>query len=223
MVSNPLLWPFLSSLVFIGVTPLSTSLPPSQQSPQPLAVEPPTSSSRCLRVPDLQPLLLRSPTPHRSLHVSSHHEYCSDHISGGITEIILKRSTWWWKPRSHWSRHAPSRAAWSSSVSAPRASRTILSSSLCHPWRHLRRVSPSCVSIQSSADISATSSWWRHLLTVDRVNCWPLTLTDCWPSVDYWLWPLNFLQGWLLQSKFSLPKFSCRFHFCNLFLHIVSK
>ena len=44
---------FLSSLVFIGVTPFSTSLPSSQQSLQPLAVEPPMSSSRCLRVPDL--------------------------------------------------------------------------------------------------------------------------------------------------------------------------
>ena len=70
MISEPLLWPFLSSLVFIGVTPFSTSLPPSQQSPQPLAIEPLTSSSHCLRVPDLQPLSLRSPTPHRSLHMS---------------------------------------------------------------------------------------------------------------------------------------------------------
>ena len=54
---------FLSSIVFIGVTSFSTSLLPSQQSLQLLAVEPPTSSSHCLRVPDLQPLSLRSPTP----------------------------------------------------------------------------------------------------------------------------------------------------------------
>ena len=33
MVSKPLLWPFLSSLVFISVTSFSTLLPPSQQSP----------------------------------------------------------------------------------------------------------------------------------------------------------------------------------------------
>ena len=35
MVSEPLLWLFLSSLVFIGVTPFSTSLSPSQQPLQP--------------------------------------------------------------------------------------------------------------------------------------------------------------------------------------------
>ena len=45
MISESLLWPFLGNLVFIGITPFSTSLPPSQQPPQPLAVEPPTFSS----------------------------------------------------------------------------------------------------------------------------------------------------------------------------------
>ena len=179
MVSESLLWPFLSSLVFIGVTALSTSLLPSQQSPQPLTVEPLTSSSHYLRVPDLQPLSLRSPTSHRLLHVSSRLEYCSNHISRGITEIILKRSTCWWKPRKHRSRHAPSRAAWSFYVSAPCATCAILSSSWRHGWHHLRHVSPSCVSIHSSTDVSTTSS-------ADR---WPLTWTDCW------LWPLIFLQG----------------------------
>ena len=67
MVSEPLLWPFLSSLVFISVTPFSTSLPPSQQPPQPFAVEPPTSSSHRPWVPDLQPPSLRSFTLHRPL------------------------------------------------------------------------------------------------------------------------------------------------------------
>ena len=62
---------FLGSLVFIGVTSFSTSLPPSQQSPQPFADEPPPSSSRCLKVPDLQPQSLRSLTLHRLLHASS--------------------------------------------------------------------------------------------------------------------------------------------------------
>ena len=40
MVSEPLLWPFLSSPVFISVTLFffSTSLPPSQQPPQPFDV-----------------------------------------------------------------------------------------------------------------------------------------------------------------------------------------
>ena len=71
MVLEPLLWPLLSSLVFISVTQFSTSLSPSQQSPQPLTVEPPTAFNCCLWVPDLQSLSLRSPTPHRPLHESS--------------------------------------------------------------------------------------------------------------------------------------------------------
>ena len=71
MVSEPLLWPFLSSFVFISVTPFSTSLPPSQQSSQPFAVEPPTSSSRHPWVPDLQPPSLRSFTLHRPLPLTS--------------------------------------------------------------------------------------------------------------------------------------------------------
>ena len=74
MVSEPLLWHFLSSLVFISVTPFfffSTSLPPSQQPPQPFAVEPPTSSSRRPWVPDLQLPLLRSFTLHRLLPLAS--------------------------------------------------------------------------------------------------------------------------------------------------------
>ena len=74
MVSEPLLWPFFSSLVFISVTPFfffSTSLPPSQPPSQPFAVEPPTSSSRRPWVPDLQQSLLRSFTLHRPLPLAS--------------------------------------------------------------------------------------------------------------------------------------------------------
>ena len=71
MVSEPLLWPFLSNLVFISVTPFSTSLPPSQQPPQPFVVEPPTSPNRCPWVPDLQPPSLRSFTLHRPLPFAS--------------------------------------------------------------------------------------------------------------------------------------------------------
>jgi len=88
MVSEPLLWHFLSILVFIGVTPFSTSLSPSQQLSQPLAVEPPTSSNRCLWVPDLQLLSLKISTPHRPLHVSS-------------PPWILLQSHFW---RYHWDR-----------------------------------------------------------------------------------------------------------------------
>ena len=34
--------------------------------------------------------------------------------------------------------------------------------------------------------------------------------------------PLTFPQGWLFQSRFFLPSFSHKFHFCSPFLHIVS-
>ena len=71
MVSEPLLWPFLSSFVFISVTSFSISLSPSQQPPQPFTVEPPTSSSRRPWVPDLQPPSLRSFTLHRPLPLAS--------------------------------------------------------------------------------------------------------------------------------------------------------
>ena len=37
-------------------------------------------------------------------------EYCSDYVSVGITKIVLRQSTRWWKPRSHWRYHAPSLA-----------------------------------------------------------------------------------------------------------------
>ena len=67
MVSEPLLWPFFSSHVFISMTPFSISLPPSQQPPQPFAVEPLTSSSRCPWVSDLQPPSLWSFTLQRPL------------------------------------------------------------------------------------------------------------------------------------------------------------
>ena len=91
MVSEPLFWHFLSSLVFISVTHFSTLLPPSQQPPQPFAVEPPTSSSRCPWVPDLQSLLLRNFTLHRPLPFASPLQ-------------ILLRSRFW---RYHKDRLAP--------------------------------------------------------------------------------------------------------------------
>ena len=80
---------------------------------------------------------------------------CFDCISRGITKIVFSRSTRWWKPRSHWRRHAPLCAAKRFCVSAPR---TFLNSSWHHSWRHQCHISLSYVSIQSSADVNATSS-----------------------------------------------------------------
>ena len=82
MVSEPLLWPFLSNLVFISVTPFSTSLSSSQQPPQPFAVEPPTSSSCWPWVPDLQQPSLRNFTLHRPLPFAS------------LLQILLRLQLW---------------------------------------------------------------------------------------------------------------------------------
>ena len=122
--------------------------------------------------------------------------YCSDYISRGITKIILCRSTCRWKSHSHRRPHAPSRATQSFYVSAPRATCVVLNSNWRHPWHHQCHVSPSYVSIQSSADVSATSSCWCH---------------------SRWLGPLTLLQGWLLQSRFSLPSFHVDFIFAVCF------
>ena len=196
MVSEPQLWPFLSSLVFIGVTPLSIASAITT-----VASRRWTSDifHRCLWVPDLQLLSLRSPTPHRSLHMSFRRDYCSDQISGDITEIVLKQSTRRWKPCPHRSCHALSHAAWifcANAPRAPRATRAVQSSSWRHLWRHLLHVSPSCVSI-------------RHLLTsaprhLGDVICWPLTAL----TVDRWLWlTVDFLPELTFAVQVLLTQF----------------
>ena len=218
IVSEPLLWPFLSSLVFIGVTPFSTSLLLSQQSPQPLAVEPPTSSSRCLWVSDLQLLSLRSPTPHRPLHVSSHRrEYFSNHISSGIIEIIFRWSTSWWKPRNHRRPHAPLRTTQSFYIKAhvPHALSLAPADVTCDVISATSALA--YVSIQSVADVSATSSCWPHPLTVDQVD------------FDYW--PLTLIGSLTLTVNFSPPEVDfCSpgspypiFHVDFIFAYYISK
>ena len=82
MVSEPLFWPFLSSLVFISVTHFSTLLLPSQQPPQPFVVEPSTSSSCHPWVSDLQPPSLRNFTLHRPLPFAS------------LLQILLRSRFW---------------------------------------------------------------------------------------------------------------------------------
>ena len=132
MVSEPLLWSFLSSLVFISMTPFSTSLPPSQQPPQPFTDEPSTSSSRRPWVPDLQPPLLRSFTLYRPLPLTSPLQtllrlrfwsYHRDHLASIYKTV--KDST------SSETARAPTRPSkflysWSC---APRAARTLNASS----------------------------------------------------------------------------------------------
>ena len=197
MVSEPLLWPFLSSLVFISVTSFLTTLPQSQLPPQPLAVEPPTSSSRRPWVPDLQLPSLRSFTLHRPLPFAS------------PLQILLRLRFW----RYHWDRPAPiytlveaspplktaraptrhpkllfrlshtkrtptRRSFFSRTVHTPSRTYTRLNS--------LADVSPSC----AVADVTClrqplTSSSDSGDLTVD-FSSWPLTLTLTL-TVDSWL------------------------------------
>ena len=97
---------------------------------------------------------------HRIDHCTSHHrhEYYSNYISAGITKIVLRRSTRWWKPHSHRRSHAPSHTTQSFCVKAhtPYA----LSSAPTDITRDVIRAMSALayVSIQSSADIIATSS-----------------------------------------------------------------
>ena len=191
MVSESLLWPFLSNLVFISMTPFSTSLPPSQQPPQPLAVEPPTSSNRRLWVPNLQPSSLRSFTLHRPLPFAS------------PLQILLRLCLW----RYHWDRLAliytlveastPSKTArastchsnflfcWSCAPRAPTHRNFRSRASTCShaPPRAsttladvIADVSPRC----AVADVTClrqplTSSFEFGGLTVDFDRRWPLT------------------------------------------------
>ena len=138
MVLEPLLWPFLSSPVFISVTLFfSTSLPPSQQLPQPFAVEPPMSSSRHPWVLDLQPPSLRSFTLHKPLPLTSPLQillrlrFWSYHrdrlapiyktVKASTSSETARASTrcskflygWSRAPRAFRLRHAPARASFS--------------------------------------------------------------------------------------------------------------
>ena len=185
MVSESLLWHFLSSLMFISVTPFSTSLPPSQQPPQPFAIEPPTSPSRRPWVPDLQPPSLRSFTLHRPLSFAS------------PLQTLLQLRFW----RYHRDCLAPIYKI----VKASTPSETARASTR---FTHL-----------------LTSSTSTFSCTVADVTYLRQPLTSSFDSgylTEHWLWLLTFLQGWLFLSRFFLSSFSCRFHFCSLFLHIVS-
>ena len=246
MVSEPLLWPYLSSLVFISVTSFSTSLPPSQQPPQPFTVEPPTSSSHHPWVPDLQLSSLRSFTLHGPLPIAS------------PLQILLRLRLW----RYHWDRLTPiytlveastpskttraptrrSRFCYVDHASHAPSTRHCTSrfSLMCShvPQFQVKRRShaftrshalprPSTTLADVIADISPRCA-------VADITCLRQPLTSSFDSggltVDFLGLIVDFDQAincWLFSrvdfcSLGSLPSFSCRFHFCSLFLHIVS-
>ena len=207
MVLELLLWHFLSSLVFIGVTSFSTSLPPSQQLPQPLTVEPLTSSSRFLGVPNLQPLSLRSPTPHRPLHVS-------------LPPWILLQLRFC---RYHWDRFAPIYTL----VETSQPSEIARATQIFCAQSHALHPPPRADSLLHAPLRTCTHkicTCWHHCPPFADITChvnWHQAVDPHWPY--RWLTligPLTFYQSWLLQSRCFLPSFSRRFHFCSPFLHI---
>ena len=213
MVSEPLLWPFLSSLVFISATPFffffqhcfrhhnhRHSLSPLNLRRHPAVILGfRTYNRRCQGV------------SHCTDHCRSHHRYkhCSDYGFEATIEIVLHRSTKPWKPQRRQRPHAPPRIA----------------QSFC-TVDHALHVPPSSATRLHAPSRSATR---RHAPACANFLLLMSALGDviCHVIVDQtvylrWLWPLTFLQGWLFQSRFFLPSFSRRFHFCSLFLHIVS-
>ena len=221
MVSEPLLWPFLSNLVFISVIlffSFSTSLLPSQQPPQLFAVEPPTSSSCRPWVPNLQLPLLRSFTLHRPLPLASPLQtllrlrfwsYHRDRLAPIYKTV--KAST----PSE--TARAPTRRSkflygWSR---APRAVTRLQAPPCAYTCRHaLSRACMRQFLLLTSAlgDVICHVICWHHLLMSSLTR--PLTYVD-------FDWGLTLTVDFL-QSKCSLPSFSRRFYFCSLFLHIVS-
>ena len=82
--------------------------------------------------------------PQHKDHYTCHHhrKYYSDYVSASITEIVLRRSTCWWKPRSHRRPHMPSRTAQSFCIKAHAPHATSLALGWHHPWCHQCHVSP---------------------------------------------------------------------------------
>ena len=192
MVSEPLLWPFLSSLVFISVTLFSTLLPPSQHPSQPLAVEPPTLSSRRPWVPNLQPPSLRSFTLHRPLPFAS------------LLQILLQLQLWMY----HWDRLEPIYTLVEPLTPSETARAPMRRSKVLFRWSRaphafhvplhiwvFSHVLP-CIAISGHAPLkrlhAPQPSRWHH--------CWRQpSLRRCWrhllalaADVIFWLWGFDF-------------------------------
>ena len=121
--------------------------------------------------------------------------YCFDYIYRGITKIVFNRSTRQWKPRSHRSLHAPSRATQRFCVNASRASTRRRTSSRVGYFLH----APPCAR-PAPADISPK---WRHQC---HVTCWhhrphlltsPAMSADVIIDFDHWFWLMVDFDRWL--------------------------
>ena len=184
MVSEPLLWPFLSSLVFISVTSFSTSLPPSQQPSQPLAVEPSTSSNHRPWDLDLQPPL-RSFTFHRPLPFAL------------LLQILLRLRLW----RYHWDCLAPIYILVEPSMPSKiaRAVQRFCSADHAPSTRHctfgfslMRLHVPQ---LQVTHSHAPQPSRWRHPRQPLLCRCWHHLLASV-ADVILWLWGFD---HWLFK------------------------
>ena len=224
MVSKPLLWPFLRSIVFISWL-LSTLLPPSQQPSQPFAVEFPTSSSRPPRVPDLQLSSLRCFTLHRPLSFAS------------LLQILLRLRFW----RYRRDRLAPIYKLMKVSTLSETTCAPTRRSKVLFRWSRAPRFitlghAPSCAPTRLLTSLLTSSTSALACIVADD-TCLRQPLMSSFDSghlivdfsrltidfdraVDFDSW--LFSQGWLFQSRFFLHSFSRKFHFCSLCLHIVS-
>ena len=192
MVSEPLFWHFLSNLFFISVTSVfffSTSLLPSQQPPQPFAVEPPMSPNRRPWVPDLQPPSLRGFTLHRPLPFAS------------PLQTLLRLRFW----RYHRDRLVPIYKLVKASMPSETAYAPMHhlfrshASTRCHAPPRI----PTCSHML--ANVIHVSPYlhrcWRHLLALAAdVILW-LWVFDRWLlKVDRWLWPCVDFDHWLFSK-----------------------
>ena len=102
MVSEPLLWPFLSSLSSLVWLPFFLTLPPITTA----------AAAFCRWTSDIIQASSLGSEPAATVlkefhtaqdHCFSHHrcKYCSDFNFDGTTEIVQRRSTHSWKPRRH--------------------------------------------------------------------------------------------------------------------------
>ena len=212
MVSESLLWSFLSSLVFISVTSFFNNASAITTAAAVVMAEVSLRSFTLDR-----PLLFASPLQVLlRLHFLRYHwdrpapiyklmeASPPSETARAPTHCSKLLQRWSCATRTAASFHAPTLA----DTRFPRASHA--STCLADV---ITNVSPNSL-LTSLLASSADVIFWIWI--------WPLTFqVDCWLWLAVDRWPLTF-PGWLFQSRFSLPSFSRRFHFCCLFLHIVS-
>ena len=189
MVSEPLLWPFLSSFVFISVTLFfSTSLPPSQPPPQPFAVEPPTSSSRRPWVLDLQPPLLRSFTLHRPLPLAS------------LLQTLLR--LWFWS--YHRDRLAPIYKTVKASTPSETARAPTRRSKFLYSWSR----APRAATRLPASSRACTRQFLLLTSALGDVICHVICWRHLWP--DHWLaltLTVDFSSGLTFSVQVLLTQF----------------